>query len=279
MIRETKGTAIASLVLCALLWSSAGVLVKLVSWDSFAIAGIRSLVGLLTMSLFLGLPRLTFDRNQLFAAFFYSLTMILFVYANKMTSAANAVLLQYTSPVYLIILGRWLLSSEKAMLADWVTVVGVFCGMILFFLDDISLGSNIGNVLAVLSGVSFALTMIFMRRQKDGRPADSFMLAHALTFVVSLPFIIRGGVPSSISILGLVLLGVFQIGFSSILFGRGIRGVTAIESSIITMIEPAFNPVWVLIFIGERPSLRSLAGGAIILVCVTGRTVLKSRKI
>ncbi|MBN1616566.1 MAG: DMT family transporter, partial [Spirochaetales bacterium] len=131
----------------------------------------------------------------------------------------------------------------------------------------------------VLSGVSFALTMIFMRRQKDGRPADSFMLAHALTFVVSLPFIIRGGVPSSISILGLVLLGVFQIGFSSILFGRGIRGVTAIESSIITMIEPAFNPVWVLIFIGERPSLRSLAGGAIILVCVTGRTVLKSRKI
>ena len=213
------------------------------------------------------------------AALMYSATMILFITANKMTTSANAVLLQYTEPIFIVILGRWLLGDEKATVGDWLAVAGVFAGMILFFLDDLSLSGNLGNILAVLSGVTFALTAIFMRRQKDGRPTDSFMLAHIITFAVSIPFIFTSSAPTVTSMTGLVLLGIFQMGLPSLLYGRGVRGVSAISCALITMIEPVMNPVWVAIFIGELPSARAIAGGCIIVLCVTLRTVLKVRKI
>lgn len=279
MIRESKGAAVASLILCSILWSTAGFLVKLVSWDPFAIAGIRSLIGFLTMLIVIRKPRFTFSRDQVMAALMYSATMILFITANKMTTSANAVLLQYTEPIFIVILGRWLLGDEKATVGDWLAVAGVFAGMILFFLDDLSLSGNLGNILAVLSGVTFALTAIFMRRQKDGRPTDSFMLAHIITFAVSIPFIFTSSAPTVTSMTGLVLLGIFQMGLPSLLYGRGVRGVSAISCALITMIEPVMNPVWVAIFIGELPSARAIAGGCIIVLCVTLRTVLKVRKI
>lgn len=279
MIRETKGTAIASLVLCALLWSFAGILIKLVSWDPFAIAGIRSLVGFFTMMVFIRKPEFTFSFNQVMGAVSYSATMILFVYANKMTTAANAILLQYTAPVFLVILGRHLLDDEKTGPGDWLAILGVLAGMVLFFLDDLDFSANLGNVLALLSGAGYALTSIFMRRQKNGRPQDSFLLSHLLTFVVSIPFILHAGFPSVPSMAGLALLGVFQIGFPALLFSRGIRGVTALSVSLITMIEPVLNPVWVALFYGEIPSVRAITGGGIILLCITLRTVLKVRKI
>jgi drug/metabolite transporter (DMT)-like permease len=279
MIRETKGTAIASLILCALLWSLAGVLIKLVNWDAFAIAGIRSLLGFFTMLVFIRRPVFSFSLNQVMAAVSYSATMILFVYANKMTTAANAIVLQYTEPVYLILLAKFLLGGEKTDPVDWIAIVGVLGGMVLFFLDDLDFRANTGNLLAILSGVTFALTTIFLRRQKDGRQADSFMLAHLLTFALSLPFILRSGIPSPVSMGGLALLGVFQIGFPALLFSRGVRGVTALSASIISMIEPVLNPVWVAVFLGELPSCRAVLGGCIIILCVTVRTVLKVRKI
>lgn len=277
--RETRGMAIASLILCAFMWSSGGILIKLVSWDPFAIAGGRSLVGFLTMLAFTGRPRFTLSFNQIMAALAYSATMILFVFANKMTTSANAVLLQYTEPVFIVLLGRWLLREEKTTLVDWLVIAGVSGGMILFFLDDLSFNANAGNILAVLSGVTFALSAIFMRRQKDERPADSFMLAHLLTFTVSIPFIFHAGVPSTKSLAGLVLLGVFQMGIPSILYGRGVAGVSAISTALITMIEPVLNPFWVALFIHEYPTPHALLGGAIILACVTARTVFKVQKI
>lgn len=283
MIRESKGMAVASLVLCAFLWSSAGILIKLVQWDPFAIAGVRSLIGCLTMLVFIRKPRFTFSLNQVMAALSYSATMILFIFANKMTTSANAVLLQYTEPVFIVILGRWLLADEKTGPGDWLAIVGVFAGMILFFLDDLSFSANMGNILAVISGLTFALTAIFMRRQKDVRSQDSFMLAHILTFAISLPFIFRAGLPSGGNLdsclLGLVLLGVFQMGLPSILYGKGVSGVSAISAGLITMLEPVLNPVWVVLFIGETPSPRAILGGVIILVCVTLRTVFKVKKI
>ncbi len=278
MVRDSKGTAIASLVLCSVLWSTAGFLVRMVSWDPFAIAGVRSLVGLLVMLVVLRKPRFTFSFDQIMAAVMYSLTMILFITANKLTSSANAVLLQYTEPVFIVILGRWLLGDERAGLVDWLAVAGVLAGMTLFFFDDLSLSGNLGNILAVLSGLTFALTAIFMRRQKNGRPTDSFMLAHLITFAVSVPFILRSGSPTVTGMTGLVLLGVFQMGIPSLLFGRGVRGVSAISTALVTMIEPVMNPVWVAVFLGEMPSPRAILGGCLILACVLARTVLKAGK-
>jgi len=278
MIRESRGTAIASLALCAFLWSSAGVLIKLVEWDPFAIAGARSFVGFLTMLVFLRKPRFSFGIDQVMAAVCYSATMILFILANKMTTSANAVLLQYSEPVFIVILGRYLLPGEKTSVLDWFVIAGVLGGMVLFFFDDLDFRANAGNALAVVSGVTFALTAIFMRRQKAGRPADSFMLAHLLTLAVSVPFMLKAGLPSPSSAAGLALLGVFQMGIPSVLYGRGVAGVTAISVALITMLEPVLNPLWVALFFGEYPSARSILGGAIILGCVTVRTVLKTKK-
>ncbi len=278
MLRDTRSSAILSLALCALLWSSAGFLIKLVDWEPFAIAGARSFVAFLTMLAFVRKPRFSFSANQVFAAVFYALTMILFVTANKMTTAANAILLQYTEPIYIILLSPLLLRGEKTDWVDWLAVVGVFGGMILFFSGDLNLSANVGNILALASGVCFALFAMFMRREREGRTAEAFMLAHAITFVFSLPFMVRAGLPGPVSAGGLALLGVFQIGLPSVLYARGIRGVTAISAALITMIEPVMNPVWVFLFIGETPALTAVAGGTLIVATVTARTVLKARK-
>lgn len=278
MLRDSKNTAIFSLALCALLWSSAGFLIKLVDWEPFAIAGARSLVAFVFMLIFVKKPRFVFSVNQFFAAIFYALTMIFFVMANKMTTAANAILLQYTEPVYIILLSPLLLKGEKTDWLDWLAVVGVFGGMILFFAGDLNFSANLGNILALASGLTFALFAMFMRREKEGRTAEAFMLAHIMTFAVSIPFMIRAGLPGAVSFGGIALLGVFQIGVPSLLYASGIRGVTAISAALITMIEPVMNPVWVFLFVGEAPELTAVAGGAIILGTVTARTVLKAGK-
>jgi drug/metabolite transporter (DMT)-like permease len=277
MIRESKRIAVASLILCSFSWSSGGILLKLVNWDPVAIAGARSIIGFLTMLVFIRKPKFTFTLDQILAAISYSATMILFVFANKMTTAANAVLLQYMEPVYIVIFGKWLLTDEKTSLIDWLTIIGVFGGMILFFLDDLRFTANLGNILAVISGITFAFTAIFMRRQKNSRPADSFMLAHLLTFVVSVPFMFMAPLPSAQSVGGLFLLGIFQMGIPSILYGMGVSGVAAISAAILTMLEPVLNPVWVALFFGEIPSARAIIGGSIIVLCVTLRTVFKAK--
>ena len=225
MMRETRGSAIGSLVLCAALWSTAGILIKLVQWDAFAIAGGRSLFGFVTMLILLKRPKFTFSANQILAAFSYSATMILFVTANKLTTSANAVLLQYVEPVYIILLGLWLLPDEKVTRFDWFAVAAVLGGMVLFFFDDLAPGSALGNALAIASGVTFAMTAVFMRRQQNERPADSFMLAHLITFAVSLPFMIRSGPPDGAGLLGLALLGVFQMGILHFVLARNMRHI------------------------------------------------------
>ncbi len=269
----------AALALCALLWSTSGFLIKLVDWDPMAIAGSRSLIALVVMLVLVRRPDLKPNKNRILAALFYSATMILFVFANKMTTAANAILLQYTQPVFVILFGRFLLSGEKTGPVDWLCTGGVLGGMVLFFMDGLSAGGNAGNLVAVLSGITFALTAIFMRRQKDGSPVESFILAHILTVVIAIPAILFSGPPAGRGIAGLVLLGVFQMALPSLLYSRGVRGVSALSTALVTMLEPLLNPLWVFLLIGELPQGRAVAGGLVILGCVTVRSVLKIKKI
>lgn len=277
------------LALCASLWSIGGILIKLINWNPMAIAGIRSLIGASTIIILTRrLPRFiarnkdgSFDKkgtiDRFIGAFAYCATMILFVVSTKMTTAANAVLLQYTEPIWIILMGRFFL-DEKISLFDYIAIAGVFLGMILFFSEDLSGGNMVGNILAILSGVTFAATAIFLRRQKDGTPSDSFIIADILTFVISIPFWFKGSeFPDSKGIIALLLLGVLQMGIPSVLYSRGITRVTAVSASLITMLEPLLNPVWVLFFYNEKPSWQALAGGVVILFFVSLRVVLTNR--
>jgi drug/metabolite transporter (DMT)-like permease len=269
---NARARAIAAVAACALLWSTGGLFIKVISWNPLAIAGVRSLIGGIFILLYLRRPRFTWSRAQIAAGVCYAATMISFVAANKLTTAANAILLQYTAPLYAAILG-WIFLGEKASWVDWVTIAVSLGGMTLFFFDKLSAGGLAGNLLAVLSGVFFAGALVFLRKQKDGSPLESILISHAITIVVSLPFLWRGG-PSLVGWGALAFLGVFQIGLSSILLSYGVKHVTALQSLLTSIIEPLFNPLWVFLLLGEVPGPFAIAGGAIILVTVTARSVL-----
>ena len=272
---HTRGSAILAVAACALLWSTGGLFVKLITWNPFAIAGIRSLFGGLVILVFLRRPRFTWSFAQIAGAVCYAACMIGFVTANKLTTAANAILLQYTAPVYAAVLG-WLILKEKTRALDWVTMAVVIGGMVLFFLDSLTLGGMQGNLLAILSGMFFAGAMVSFRAQKDGSSLESILLSHGITLVVSIPFLWQSA-PSLAGWGALAFLGIFQIGLSSILLNYGVKHVTAVQTLLTAVLEPLFNPIWVFLVLGARPGPRALVGGAIILVAVTLRSVISLR--
>lgn len=300
---------VAALALCALLWSFGGLVIKLIKWDALAIAGVRSLLGMLTVTIAFRRPPKLFVRqnenglqdqkaggnqncvqdqkarpkkidwrattNLLLGGFFYAATMLLFVPATKMTTAANAILLQYTNPIYIIIFGP-LLAGEKSDWIDIAAVAGILAGMVLLLWGDLGGGQMAGNILALLSGVTYGGTTIFLRRAKNTRPSDSLNLSCLLSFLFAIPFIVKAGLPqSAMSYPALLCLGVFQIGMPAVLLSIGIEKVPALSSVIITMIEPMMNPVWVALFAGEVPSASSIFGGLVILACIVAHVALK----
>ena len=265
-------TAILLLTATAALWSLGGLLIKSVGAHPLAIAGTRSAIATLVILLARGRRPFRFSRMQILAALAYAGTVMLFVAANKNTTAANAILLQYTAPVYVILLGAWLL-GERARYYDWLCVLVVLGGMALFFVDKLSTSGMLGNILSIASGMTFALFTVFMRKQKDGFPLDSVLLGNVLTAVIGLPFL-SVGVPDGNGWLCLIVLGIVQLGIPYVLYSKAIMHATALEAILVPVLEPLLNPVWVLIFMGEQPGLWAIAGGAVVVLAVTVRCVV-----
>jgi drug/metabolite transporter (DMT)-like permease len=280
LMDESRGErvqAIGFLIATAILWSSAGLLIKMISWNPIAIAGMRSAIATLVLLVFLRRPHLTWSSAQIGGAVAFAATVILFVLANKLTTAANAILLQYTSPIFVALLGAWFL-GERATRLDWTTIFVVIGGMTLFFLDDLTTGGLWGNVCAVASGVTFACFVLFMRKQKNDSPLESVFLGNILTALIGLPFMFQA-MPSPSSWVGLVLSGVLQLGLSHVLYATAIKHVTALEAILIAVVEPILNPVWVLLVMGETPGPWALLGGFVVLASVTIRYVVGQYRI
>ncbi len=275
----TVPVGIAAMVATSFLWSIAGLFIKVVQWNPLAIAGVRSAIAALVVLAYLGKPRFHWSFPQVAAALSSAITMLLFVSANKTTTAANAILLQYVSPVFTALLGAWIL-KERAHWEHWVSFCFVAVGMVLLFMDQLGGGRLLGNVMAVMAGLTFSLYFVFMRQQKDGSPLESVLLANAITAVTGIAVALFLPLPAfSWPAFGaLAILGVFQIGLSSILFTVAIRRVPAVFASLIAVIEPVFNPVWVFLALGERPGSTALAGGLIILLAVTGASLITARR-
>ncbi len=207
---------------------------------------------------------------QVLGAVAYAACTVTLVTATKMTTAANAILLQYTAPVWIALLGAWFL-GERATRADWVTIAAVLAGMGLFVADGLRLTSLTGNLIGALSGVCFAIMTLALRHQKDGSPVESLILGNLLAFVIGLPDIIAAPSLPALSWSALLVLGTVQLGVSYWLYARAIRHVTALEAVLIPVMEPLLSPVWVLLVIGEKPSGLALVGGALVLSAVTLR--------
>ena len=273
---QTKGVIF--LIAAAAFWSFGGLWIKLISFDSLVIAGGLSAIAAVMIALLArGASWKKPTPAVWFGAIAYAGTVLLFVTATKLTTAANAILLQYTAPIHVALLSPWLL-NERITRIDWLTVAAVMVGMSFFFLDQLSADGMAGNLLAIVSGVFFALTVIALRRDHaPGAALQMVLFGNILTALIGLPFAV-GAVPQGNDLLYLALLGVVQLGLGYILFVRGVGKVSAIEGALIPMLEPLLNPVWVMLFYGERPSLLSLLGGAFVIAAVTGRGIYLARK-
>jgi drug/metabolite transporter (DMT)-like permease len=277
VIQKKRLTAMLMLLLTAALWSLAGILIKYIDWNPMAINGVRSIIAVIVIyPLFIRKKKIVWSRPLIFGALAYAVTVMSFVTANKLTTAANAILLQYTSPLFVALFSIWLL-KEKIRLLDWISIAFILGGMCLFFLDDLTPGNMAGNLLGILSGIAFAFLAIFLRMQKDASPVVSIFLGNVLTSLIGIPFMFKN-VPGLNDWIALFILGLFQLTIPYILFSFAIKHVSALESMLIPMVEPLLNPIWVLIFLHERPGEWALAGGAIVLLSVVARGYIVYRR-
>jgi len=216
-----------------------------------------------------------FSYPQLAGALAYAITMILFVSATKMTTAANAILLQYTAPVFTALLGGWIL-KEKVTRFDWLIIATVIGGMFLFFIDRLSLAGFWGNIMAISSGISMSYFILCMRMQKDASTLETILLGNILTALICTPFYFQQ-TPTLVNWLALFYMGTLQIGLSFIIYSTAIRCVKAIDAVLMQVVDPLLNPVWVFLIIGEAPGTWAIAGGLIVLIAVTYRNIRVNR--
>ncbi len=269
--------ALCAIATAAVLWSLGGVLIKSVAWNPVAIAGVRSAIAALVLwGLYHRSLRLTLDRYLIGGAVSYAIMVLLFVVATKLTTAANAIFLQYTAPVYVALLAPWFL-REPVTKRDIAFITVTLTGMALFFFDRLTFYGLWGNIAAIASGMAYAWTCLFVRRQGDAGAAP-LLFGNVLAAVVAAPFMLAGPGPDPMGWLWLLLLGILQLGLSYALFAYAMKYLPALEVTLISSIEPVLNPVWVMLFLGEVPGKWALIGGVVVFACVTLKGVLSVRQ-
>lgn len=261
----------------AILWSTSGLFIKLIDLNPLIIAGLRSAIAAIFMLLLMrGRLQFTWTFPQISGALAYALTMILFVSATKLTTAANAILLQYTAPVFTALLGAWFL-KEKVTRFDWIIIGTVIGGMFLFFFDRLSLIGIWGNIMAVCSGITLSYFIMCLRLQKNASPIETVILGNLTTMLICFPFYFQQ-VPTFVDWTILFYMGILQIGLSFVIFSTAIKYVAALDAILIQTLDPLLNPIWVFLVIGEAPGRWAIAGGIVVITAVTIRNILASTK-
>lgn len=280
---DETGRARWMLLAAALSFSTGGAVIKLCGWSGLQVAGGRSLLAVFVLLALVPETRGGWTRRTALVSVAYAMTLFLFVLANKLTTAANAIFLQSTSPFYVLLLSPTLLGEPRRR--DDVVVLGVMAiGMSLFaFSGDsasaIATNPALGNLIALASGVSWACTVMgfrwLSRHGEVGGAESAAVMGNLLVALVALPWVGRDlvlGGPVDWACIG--WLGAVQIGLSYILVSRGMRKVDALEASILLMAEPALSPLWAWWVHGERPAPFAIAGGLVLIGALVGRAIV-----
>lgn len=262
----------------ALMWSSGGLFIKVLSLDAYQISFYRSLIAALTILVITIYQKKSlkfeFDKISIFCTLSYALILILFVIATKLTTAANAIFLQFTAPIYLLVLEPVFLKT-KFEKRNLIALIFCFIGMTLFFFGKLDLSSIQGNLFAIGSGICFALFSLFLKWKKQIHKTEDTIIyivtGNLLVCFICLPMVFDKLIIESDQLIILLFMGVFQIGISYIIFNEGIKYISATESMIIAMLEAVLNPVWVFIGVGETPSVYSIIGSVIIIFAIIWR--------
>ena len=276
----TKNKAILEILLCSALWSIAGILMKQIPWSGFVIASFRSLIAGAVMAVYMWARKLrvTFNRRSLFGGVALCATMTLFSVANKTTTAANAIVLQFTSPIWILLLSALFL-KKRFRRADFLAVGFTFLGIVLFFLDGLGAGNTGGNCVALGSGLTFALYYMSLGDCPEEDRMSAVLLAHGLTFLVGLPFVFTTHpAVSATAVICILALGVFQLGIPYVLLAHGSGWCPPLVCALLGALEPLLNPVWVAIFDGELPGLWAMVGGVIVIAAVTALCIYDARE-
>ncbi len=272
--------ALGLLVVCGLLWSTGGVLIKLVDWHPLAIWSARSAIAAGALWIVRRPSLRGITAAEWGAAASLAATTGLFILANKLTTAANAILIQYSAPVWIALLGAWFL-GERATRLDWSTIVLVLGGITLFFFDQLTFDHVLGNLVALGAGVAFAFSAMTLRKAALSRtatgpidPLRPMLLGNLLGALAGAPFMVLAAPPDATGWLALVGLGVVQQAAAYVCYAWAIRHATALEAMLIPVIEPILSPVWVALAVGETPGPWAAVGGAIVVGAVVLRGVL-----
>lgn len=274
MKNERKGTW---MIFCsAVLYSIGGLCIKLIPWSGIAINGARTAIALVVIGLYLIIThhRLRMNLWVLVGALSVCGTNVLYAIANKLTTAANTIVLQFTAPVFVILFSA-MLFRKKPQRLDLIACVLVLGGVLLFFVDSLSAGGMLGNVLALLSGVSYA-GVFLMNDMPDSDAISSVFWGDVVSAVVGFPFIVRETDFSFNTLLILMVLGVFQVALAYILLTEGLKTTPAVTASLISGIEPVLNPILVAVFYHETVGMLALVGAVIVISSIVLYNVLLS---
>lgn len=268
-------------VAAAVLWSSGGLFIKWTSINGLELSFGRSLLAAITVALFTRREGFGLNKVTALASVLYAALLLLFVLATKQTTAANAIFLQYTAPVYLLIFEP-LFYKEKFRSRDLVVVIACVAGMSLFFVGKLRPEDVTGNLLALASGLCFACYFLLLRHTKARavNRASSVIYGNLLLVMIAAPAGLKA-LPrmNSLDLWSVVYLGVVQVGLAYTLFTVAMaRGVRSLDAGIVGYVEPVLNPIWVFLFWGERPSQWALIGGAIIVTAVVCHTLVEAHR-
>src|SRR6266705_3859080 len=265
----------------AILWSTGGLFIKATHLSALELSFGRSLLAAVTLVIVTRREGFRLNRISAITSVLYAALLLLFVLATKLTTAANAIFLQYTAPVYVLILEP-LFYKEKFRARDFITVAACMAGMSLFFVGNLRPQDINGNLLALASGVCFALFFLLLRHSKarNVNRASSAIYGNLIVVLICAPafFTAAGRGISGSDVARIAYLGIIQIGFAYLLFTLAMaRGVRSLDAGIIGYVEPVLNPIWVFLFIGEHPSRWAIVGGTIIIASVIVHMLSEAR--
>jgi drug/metabolite transporter (DMT)-like permease len=271
--KSQQRKAMLMMALCAGLWSIAGIFIKWISWHPLQIAGGRSILSGLVLLAFMKATgrRFIVNKYSLLAGIGLSGSCISFVIANKLTTAANAIVLQYTAPIFILLMSALFLKAPlKGRDIGVVLFTGI--GIALFFFDELSPGSLTGNLLGILAGIFLALMFVSvgLAAEDDSVRMSGILLAHFFTAVIGTGSLFFTDFSTTgQEVLFVVILGIFQLGIPYVLYALASRHCSPLACSLIGTLEPLLNPVWVLLFYGEVPGRAALVGAVIVLGAIS----------
>lgn len=277
MTEERKGVLF--VFVAAVLYSLGGLCIKLIpDWSGLALNAGRNGIALVVYVIFFAATRHRprFNRWIFLGACCVCATNVLFAVANKMTTAANSIVLEYTAPIFVILLSAIFLRRRPDRL-DLAACAVVFLGVLCFFLESLGGGHLSGDLLALLSGVTYG-GVFMLNEVPNGDPISSVFWSAMMSTLIGLPQMVQQPRLEGTALVSMLVLGVFQLGLAFVFLTVGLKTTPSITASLVTGIEPVLNPVLVAVFYHEYMGVISVIGACIVIVGVVGYNVLKEKQ-